>query len=183
MIFVGDQRQHGAIEAGRPIAQLQKAGMETARLDTIRRQRDPELRKAVELAANGETKAAVDLLIAQGRVTEIADSAQRYGAIAQEYARSVAAGQQVLVVSPANAERTALNAAIRRTLQERGHLPVEGIAHQVLINRNITGAERTWARSYQVGDVLRYRAGSKKLGIAAGAYARVEAGGCRTQSA
>jgi conjugative relaxase-like TrwC/TraI family protein len=175
VIFVGDQRQHGAIEAGRPMAQLQAAGMETARLDIIRRQRDPELRKAVELAANGETKAAVDLLHAQGRVTEIADSDQRYDAIAQEYARSVADGQQVLVVSPANAERTALNAAIRTTLQEQGHLPVEGIAHSVLINRNITGPERTWARSYQVGDVLRYRGGSQKLGIAAGAYARVEA--------
>ena len=55
VIFVGDQRQHGAIEAGRPIAQLQQAGMEIAQLDTIRRQRDPALRKAVALAANGDT--------------------------------------------------------------------------------------------------------------------------------
>jgi hypothetical protein len=86
----------------------------------------------------------------------------------------VEAGQSVLVVSPANAERTALNTAIRQTLQDRGRLSGEGIAHRVLINRNITGAERTWARSYSVGDVLRYRHGSKKLGIAAGAYVRVE---------
>ena len=52
VIFVGDQRQHGAVEAGRPIAQLQQAGMETAQLDSIRRQRDPELRKAIVSAAN-----------------------------------------------------------------------------------------------------------------------------------
>jgi ATP-dependent exoDNAse (exonuclease V) alpha subunit len=51
IIFVGDQRQHQAIEAGRPILQLQQAGMPIARLETIRRQRNPELRKAVALAA------------------------------------------------------------------------------------------------------------------------------------
>ena len=175
VIFVGDQRQHGAVEAGRPIAQLQQAGMEMVQLAIIRRQRDPELRKAVELAANGETKEAVDLLVSQGRVTEIAESEPRYGTIAQEYARSVEAGQQVLVVSPANVERTALNAAIRQRLQAGGRLPAAGIAHRVLVNRNITGTERTWARSYNVGDVLRYRNGSKKLGISAGAYGRVEA--------
>jgi hypothetical protein len=107
-------------------------------------------------------------------VIEIAEADKRTEAIAKEYTRSVEAGQQVLVVSPANAERTALNAAIRQTLQDGGRLPGEGIAHRVLINRNITGAERTWARSYTVGDVLRYQNGSKKLSIAAGTYVRVE---------
>src|SRR5262249_15850506 len=133
-----------------------------------------ELRKAVELAASGGTKEAVDLLISQGRVTEIPEADKRAEAIAQEYARSVEAGQRMLVVSPANAERTALNAAIRRTLQNGGRLPVTGIEHRVLINRNITGAARSWARSYTVGDVLRYRNGSAKLGIAAGTYVHVE---------
>src|SRR5262249_19650729 len=41
LVFVGDQRQHGAVEAGRPIAQLQATGMPIARLSTIRRQREP----------------------------------------------------------------------------------------------------------------------------------------------
>ena len=54
IVFVGDQRQHHAIEAGRPLHQMQQAGMRVAQLDTIRRQRDPELRKAVNHAANGE---------------------------------------------------------------------------------------------------------------------------------
>jgi len=47
IIFVGDQRQHHAIEAGRPLHQMQQAGMRVARLDLIRRQRDPGLRKAL----------------------------------------------------------------------------------------------------------------------------------------
>jgi ATP-dependent exoDNAse (exonuclease V) alpha subunit len=175
VIFVGDQRQHGAVEAGRPIAQLEHAGMETARLDIIRRQRDPELRKAVALAAKGATTPAVELLLAQGRVTEIDKPEDRAAAIAQAYVRSMEAGQPVLVVSPANAERTALNTAIRKTLQERGLVSATGTTHAVLINRSVTGAERAWARSYQSGDVVRYRSGSKKFTLVPGSYARVTA--------
>src|SRR6266851_4570911 len=40
VIFVGDQGQHHAVEAGRPILQMERAGLRTARLETIRRQRD-----------------------------------------------------------------------------------------------------------------------------------------------
>ena len=35
VLFVGDTRQHEAVEAGRPYAQLQDAGLRTARLDEI----------------------------------------------------------------------------------------------------------------------------------------------------
>ena len=45
VLLVGDSRQHEAVDAGRPFAQLQEAGMRTAKLDEIVRQRDPELRR------------------------------------------------------------------------------------------------------------------------------------------
>ena len=47
VLLVGDTRQHEAVEAGRPFAQLQDAGMRTVRLDEIVRQRDPELRPSL----------------------------------------------------------------------------------------------------------------------------------------
>jgi len=72
IIFVGDERQHHAIEAGRPILQLQHAGMPTARLQTIRRQRDPEPRKAVALAAAEKMAEAAALLGEQQRIVAIA---------------------------------------------------------------------------------------------------------------
>ncbi len=48
VLLVGDTRQHEAVEAGRPFAQLQEAGMKTSKLDEIVLQRDPELKRAVE---------------------------------------------------------------------------------------------------------------------------------------
>jgi ATP-dependent exoDNAse (exonuclease V) alpha subunit len=84
IVFVGDERQHHAIEAGRPIHQLQQAGMPVARLDTIRRQRDPILREAVELAAKGEIDRALALLEQHDRIREIENPDVRYKSIARE---------------------------------------------------------------------------------------------------
>ena len=54
VLLVGDTRQHEAVEAGRPFAQLQDAGVRTVKLDQIVRQRDPELKNVVEQLALGE---------------------------------------------------------------------------------------------------------------------------------
>jgi len=43
--------QHQSVGAGRPFQQLQKAGMRTAKLDQIVRQRDPFLKSEVEMLA------------------------------------------------------------------------------------------------------------------------------------
>ena len=54
VLLVGDRRQHEAVEAGRPFAQLQDAGMKTVKLEEIVRQKDPELKEVVEQLARGE---------------------------------------------------------------------------------------------------------------------------------
>ena len=54
VLLVGDRRQHESVEAGRPFAQLQDAGMKTVKLEEILRQRDPELKQVVEQLARGE---------------------------------------------------------------------------------------------------------------------------------
>ncbi len=73
VLLVGDRRQHEAVEAGRPFAQLQDAGMVTVRLEEIVRQKDPELKRVVEQLACGQVHEAVESLDWQGRVHEISD--------------------------------------------------------------------------------------------------------------
>jgi ATP-dependent exoDNAse (exonuclease V) alpha subunit len=50
IILVGDTGQHQAIQAGNPVKQFIDAEMTVARLETIRRQEDPQLRAAVKAA-------------------------------------------------------------------------------------------------------------------------------------
>jgi conjugative relaxase-like TrwC/TraI family protein len=171
VLLVGDTRQHEAVEAGRPFAQLQEAGMKTVKLDQILRQRDPELKQAVEQLARGQIGAAVDSLDRQGRVHEVSNREDRITAIAREYARSP---QSTLVVSPDNRSRTEINRSIHSELQSRGVVsPNEHSITALVPRQEMTGADRTWAQQYQVNDILRYSRSSRETGIENGEYARV----------
>ncbi|MFZ0745352.1 MAG: MobF family relaxase [Terracidiphilus sp.] len=171
-LLVGDRRQHEAVEAGRPFAQLQDAGMLTVRLQEIVRQKDPELKRVVEQLACGQVHEAVESLDRQGRVHEFPNHGERITVIAKEYANSP---ERTLVVSPDNRSRMEINERIHAELQSRG--PVNSVEHHIrtLVPRqDLTGADRTWAERYEVGDVLRYSRRSKETGIGRGEYAQVK---------
>jgi conjugative relaxase-like TrwC/TraI family protein len=169
VLLVGDARQHEAVEAGCPYYQLQEAGMRTAHLDEIIRQKDPALKEAVEQLARGEIHVAIENLDRQGRVQQIENREERFQAIAQEYARCP---QGTLVVSPDNQSRRELNVIIHHELQERGQVqPHEQTVRVLETRQQLTGADRAWAEQYSPGDVLRYSRGSRVVGVSAGQYA------------
>jgi ATP-dependent exoDNAse (exonuclease V) alpha subunit len=173
VLLIGDTRQHQGVEAGRPFEQLQDAGMRTAKLDEIVRQKDPALKSAVEMLATGQVSAALNALGQQGRVREIPDREERVRAIAKSYVESP---ENTLIVSPDNASRRDLNAAVRQELKAAGALAPEDHTFRVLVPRqDMTGAERSWASHYEIDDVVRYARGSKAIGIQARSYASVVA--------
>ena len=171
VLLIGDTRQHQGVDAGKPFEQLQEAGMRTAQLDQIMRQRDPELLRAVEHLSNNETAVGVEMLSQQGRIREIVDPQERVAAIAKDYASHP---ENTLIVSPDNASRRAINQAVRQELQALGVVDSKDHSMRVLAPRNdMTGADREWAARYQPGDVLHYVRGSKEHGIEARSYAQV----------
>jgi conjugative relaxase-like TrwC/TraI family protein len=172
VLLVGDIRQHEALDAGRPYHQLQEAGILTAHLEEIVRQRDPELRTVVEQLSRGDVHGAVERLDQQGRVHEIAPREERLAAIANEYVKDP---HSTLIVSPDNQSRQDLNDVIHRAMQREGHVDQQERHISVLAPRQeMTGTDRQWAERYGEGDVVRYSRGSKVVGIEGGDYARVE---------
>jgi ATP-dependent exoDNAse (exonuclease V) alpha subunit len=126
----------------------------------------------VEQLSRGNVREAIERLDAQGRVHEIPDRNERLKEIAREYA---AKPEGTLVVSPDNESRRAINQVIHQEMQTGGHVDTHEYKQRVLVARQeITGADRQWAAQYEVGDVVRYTRGSKRHGIGAGEYARVE---------
>jgi conjugative relaxase-like TrwC/TraI family protein len=173
VLLIGDTRQHQGVDAGKPFEQLVQAGMHTARLDQIVRQKDPELLRAVEHLSKGEIAPGVAMLQQQGCVTEIADPQRRIEAIAKSYA---AKPENTIIVSPDNASRREINQAVRVELQALGIVSSTDHTMRVLTPRSdMTGADRAWATRYQTGDVLHYQRGSKDIGIEPRSYARVVA--------
>jgi conjugative relaxase-like TrwC/TraI family protein len=173
VLLIGDTRQHQGVDAGKPFEQLQEAGMKTAQLDRIMRQKDPELQKAVEHLSNNETVIGVEMLSQQGRITEIVDPQERIAAIAKSYAERP---ENTLIVSPDNASRRAINQAVRQELQTLGVVDKTNHSMRVLTPRNdMAGVDREWASCYETGDVLHYTRGSKEHGIEPRSYAQVVA--------
>ena len=171
VLVIGDTRQHQGVDAGRPFQQMQEAGMQTSKLDKIMRQKDPELLKAVQHLANGETVRGIALLTEQGRVTEIPDGQDRIAAIARDYA---AQPENTIIVSPDNRSRQQINEAVRGELRRNGALADDGEIFRTLSHRSdMTGADRKWAARYEPGNVLQYTTGSKSAGIERDSFANV----------
>jgi conjugative relaxase-like TrwC/TraI family protein len=173
VLLIGDPRQHQGFSALQGFGHLQEAGMRTAKLDDIGRQTDPALRSAIELLARGQGFAALQALQKEGHVREIPETEGRIRAIARSYADS---SERTLIVTPDNASRQALNAAVRQELKAHGILETGDHSFRVLVQRqDMTGAERSSASHYQINDVVRYTYGNKNAGIEAGSHGTVVA--------
>ncbi|GAA3771465.1 MobF family relaxase [Terriglobus aquaticus] len=171
VLVIGDTRQHQGVDAGRPFQQMQEAGMQTSKLDTIMRQKDPELLRAVQHLATHETEKGIALLSEQGRVTELASAPERIAAIARDYA---ARPENTIIVSPDNRSRQQINEAVRSELLKAGTLADDGKQYLTLSHRSdMTGPDRTWAAMYRPGDVVQYERGSKAEGIERNSFAVV----------
>ena len=76
---------------------------------------------------------------------------------------------------PDNRSRMEINERIHAELQSRGILSKAEHQVRTLVPRqDMTGADRTWAERYEVGDVLRYSRASKETGISRGECANVK---------
>jgi hypothetical protein len=128
------------VDAGKPFEQLQQAGMHTAQLDQIIRQKDPELLKAVGHLSTHETALGIAILQQHGSIIQIVEPQVRFDAIAKSYASQP---ERTLIVSPDNASRREINEAVRQKLKTHG--AVDAIDHQFTVltpRSDMTGADR-----------------------------------------
>jgi len=152
---------------------MQEAGMRTVQLDEILRQKDPDLKQAVELLAQGQIEEAVRRLDQQGRVHAFANAEERLEAITRDYLRQP---QGTFVVAPDNRSRSQINERVHESLRAQGAVSQQEYTLTVLVNRqDLTGADRQWAAQYQPGDVVRYTRGSRQIGFDPGEYSTVAA--------
>jgi conjugative relaxase-like TrwC/TraI family protein len=162
--------QHTSIEAGRLFQELQEAGMKTAHLNRVYRQKDPELKQVVLEFRHGRTQEAIELLAGQQRIHEYANARERYAAIANAYLEQP---KGTLVVSPDNKSRQEVNATIRSRMRESGRLSEDAHEFVTLVARDVSGADRTQADSYRIGDTIRFLRANRRLGVESKSYAQV----------
>ena len=152
VVLVGDAKQLDAVDAGKPFAQLQAAGMMTATMDDIMRQRDPALKEAVEASLKGDIGRAFEKLgsnVAEVKPDNIA------GAVAARWLRlGEEARQNTGVMAPSHELRQEINGHIRERLAREGRIHGAAMQSERLVSRGYTNAEKALAANYAVGDVV-----------------------------
>ena len=152
LVMVGDSRQLRAVDAGQPFRQLQQAGMATAVMDDIRRQRNPGLKAAVLDAIAGKpaealTKLGADVL--EVNHEDLGSSAARIWLALRSQDR-----QETALMAPTHVLRREINATVREGLRDEGVLHGRSVTLPVLVNLSMTRAQKREIRNYREGDVV-----------------------------
>ncbi|WP_165967887.1 MobF family relaxase [Sapientia aquatica] len=149
VVLVGDTAQLQAVEAGKPFAQLQAHGMHTAVVGQIQRQKNPLLKKAVELAVDGQVAMAVEVL--DKHILQIAQANERFECIANDYI-NLPVKERVLtrVIAGTRSARNEINQRIHDKLGLKGQRQEVTI----LERKDHTEMQARSILSYQVGDVV-----------------------------
>ncbi|MCY4478846.1 MAG: AAA family ATPase [Rhodospirillales bacterium] len=171
VVLVGDERQLDAVDAGKPFAQLQAAGMRCAVMDEIVRQREPALKEAVEASLAGDIQRAFQKLgdnVAEVKADNLA------GAAAARWLGLPAEEREAMgLMAPSQALREKTNAIVRERLIRDGIVDGPAMDGERLVSRGYTNAEKSLAANYAPGDAVAFHRRHKRLGVDKGDELRV----------
>jgi conjugative relaxase-like TrwC/TraI family protein len=166
VIFSGDTRQHGAVEASDALLAIERySGIKPVELHTIRRQ-DPALarnrserarikqyRQAVEAAAAGKLVESFKRLDQMGAIVSCGWGEQA-DKLADEYLRLAEQKSSAVVVSQTWAEVHRVNSRVRDALKSKGLLGVNDVTVETLDKCDLTNAQKRDARFYASDSVI-----------------------------
>ncbi len=171
VVLVGDGKQLDAVDAGKPFVQLQQAGMKTATMDRIMRQKDADLREAVQASVRGDIRKAFQKL---GSNIEEVKPDNLAGAAAARWLRlSPEERERAGLMAPSHKLRVAINDIVRERLIRDGRVTGPAMTAERLVSRGYTNAEKALAGNYSVGDVVGFHRPYKRLGVEKGDELRV----------
>jgi conjugative relaxase-like TrwC/TraI family protein len=167
LVLIGDRKQLGAVDAGKPFALLQKAGIARADMTTNLRARDPVVRDAQAAAQAGHVRKALECL------KEHTVEAKGDGAIV--------AAERWLSLGPEDREKTAIyasgrkirsavNEAVQAGLLANGEIGPGKLQLEVLDRVNATREELRHMSAYRTGRVLEVLRTEKALNLRPGLY-------------
>ena len=151
LALIGDRRQLRAVEAGQPFGLLQDAGMPTARMDEVVRQRDADLRKAVLHMVADEPRLAVEELGKGVLEMEGDELGRRAAQLWLDLDPDLRAGTAIL--APTHELRAEINTAVRQGLSEEGVLHGSKLEIERYVNLHLTRSQKGDVANYRPGDV------------------------------
>jgi len=169
LVLMGDTKQLGAVNAGAPFAQLQAAGMRTAQMDEIMRQKSARHRKGVSELSNDDVKAAFKTL--KPEIHEVENS--KLHTHAKDLWKKLNNPKAAIIVQT-NAQKAEINQAIKQSLFDKTNGHDAGLKIKVWRPVHLTGREKRLTSSYQDATHIRFNRNYKRLGIKHGDIYKIE---------
>jgi conjugative relaxase-like TrwC/TraI family protein len=167
---IGDRKQLGAVDAGKPFDIMQQAGAETAVMNRNVRARDETLRLAQSAAQGGHIEEALRHL--GPHVVEVGEGAA-VGAAAAWLSLSPAERENTAIYASGRVLRGEVNAAVQIGLKANGELGRPSLALDTLARINTTREELRFARAYGPGMLVEVDRRQRGQGLAPGRYSVV----------
>lgn len=167
LALVGDKRQLAAVDAGKPFALVQAAGIPVETMNANVRARDRMLRSA-QIAAQGGNVTSALLTLRPATIEAPGEGGLR-------------AAETWLALPPAERAITAIYASGRRLRDEINHAVQSGLAQngelgkphlalETLSRVNVTSEELRHATTYQQGQILEVKRLNRRTGLARGEW-------------
>jgi conjugative relaxase-like TrwC/TraI family protein len=174
LVFIGDTKQLGAVEAGKPYEQLLSV-IRSVNLTTIMRQYKEIDRRAVSAVAMGDVTTA--FAIHTSNIKEVGtDNINKLATqVVGQYMRyKRSEREQALLISPSRKLRDKINDKVRTELRKEGELVGKVMPFTVLRQKDFSIADYNFAPEYKIGDTLLFHTEYKRQGIKKGDYFRVK---------
>jgi conjugative relaxase-like TrwC/TraI family protein len=156
IILGGDTRQHSSVPRGDALRLITLfAGIQSATISTIYRQKNSVYRRAVQSIANGDMKDAFEHLETLGAIHQV-DHTCSENKLVSDYMSAIKRGKSALVVSPTHKQGEEITDVIRKKLKESKQIADKEVSLLKLINLNMTEAEKSDLSNYREGYVLQF---------------------------
>jgi len=174
IILLGDIKQFKAIQAGDPFSLLQEAGMKTAKMSEVLRQKNKTLKKAVNYLNKFDSKKAFKVL--DNKILETNNPIQN---ITKEFLNkndlkntdnlvSLKDLDDKLIITNTNKLKTELNETIRNELKEKKLIEKKDFTFKVRENARVTPSQAFFSENYQEGQKIFFQKEIKELDLKAG---------------
>jgi conjugative relaxase-like TrwC/TraI family protein len=163
VVLIGDTKQLGAVEAGKPFEQLLDV-VNSVKLDTILRQKDKEHIKAVADTANNKILDSFKI-----HEQNIKGSKQFVNQAVRKYlSLNEKEKDNTVLISPSRAHRDKINSTIVKHLADKGLLNNQSYRLNVLKPVELAKSDYNKAHSYKAGDIVKFNKGYTSIGIKKG---------------
>lgn len=173
---IGDRKQLGAVDAGKPFDVMQQAGVETAVMNINVRAREKALRSAQYAAQGGKIDEALRHL--GSHVVEAPDTAAIEAAAAW-LSLSPEEREKTSIYASGRALRAQVNDAVQTGLRANGELGSASLRVDTLSRINVTREELRYARTYAPGMVVEVDRRQRGQRLLKGQYRVVETDAAR----